>query len=227
MSGKKNFLLCVLALSAWAGRGQTFEEWKDPETNAVNRAPMHADFFAYETEELAESGIKEHSANFMTLNGLWKFNWVADSDARPEDFWRMDFNDRGWADLPVPGVWELHGYGIPVYSGVGFTWKSHLGRTFQRPPQVPVEGNHVGSYRRWVTVPASWKGKDIIAHFGAVSSNIYLWVNGKFVGYSEDSKLEAEFDLTPYLKPMCICAFCRRGSVRKSHRHKCSGRSRS
>ena len=200
MRGKKSFLLCILALSAWAGRGQTFEEWKDPEVNAVNRAPIHADFFAYETEELAESGIKEHSANFMPLNGLWKFNWVADSDARPEDFWSTDFNDRGWADLPVPGVWELHGYGVPVYSGVGFTWKSHLGRTFQRPPQVPVEGNHVGSYRRWVTIPASWKGKDIIAHFGAVSSNIYLWVNGRFVGYSEDSKLEAEFDLTPYVK---------------------------
>ena len=200
MREKKSFLLCVLALSAWAGRGQTFEEWKDPEVNAVNRAPIHADFFAYETEELAESGIKEHSTNFMPLNGLWKFNWVADSDARPEDFWRTDFNDRGWADLPVPGVWELHGYGVPVYSGVGFTWKSHLGRTFQQPPQVPVEGNHVGSYRRWVTIPALWKGKDIIAHFGAVSSNIYLWVNGKFVGYSEDSKLEAEFDLTPYLK---------------------------
>ena len=196
----KEFVLCAFACLACTLQGQTFKEWQDPELNAVNREPMHSDFFAYETVELADKGRKEHSANFMTLNGLWKFNWVADSDARPEDFWKTGFNDKGWDDLPVPGVWELHGYGVPVYSGVGFAWKSHEGRTFQNPPVVPVEGNHIGSYRRWITVPAEWKGKDVIAHFGAVSSNIYLWVNGRFVGYSEDSKLEAEFNLTPYLK---------------------------
>ena len=137
----------------------------------------------------------------MSLNGRWKFYWVKDADARPEDFWRTDFNDKGWADFPVPGVWELHGYGVPVYSGVEFGWKGYEGRTFKKPPYVPTENNHIGSYRREVVIPAEWKGKDIIAHFGAVSSNMYLWVNGKFVGYSEDSRIEAEFDLTPYVKP--------------------------
>ncbi len=101
----------------------------------------------------------------------------------------------------MPGVWELHGYGVPVYSGVEFGWKGYEGRTFKKPPYVPTENNHIGSYRREVVIPAEWKGKDIIAHFGAVSSNMYLWVNGKFVGYSEDSRIEAEFDLTPYVKP--------------------------
>lgn len=142
----KEFVLCAFACLACSLQGQTFKEWQDPELNAVNREPMHSDFFAYETVELADKGRKEHSANFMTLNGLWKFNWVADSDARPEDFWKTGFNDKGWDDLPVPGVWELHGYGVPVYSGVGFAWKSHEGRTFQNPPVVPVEGNHIGSY---------------------------------------------------------------------------------
>ena len=195
-------LLCALfGVFALSAHAQTFKEWQDPEVNAVNRLPMHTDFFAYETEELATKGQREQSENYMSLNGRWKFYWVKDADARPEDFWRTDFNDKGWADFPVPGVWELHGYGVPVYSGVEFGWKGYEGRTFKKPPYVPTENNHIGSYRREVVIPAEWKGKDIIAHFGAVSSNMYLWVNGKFVGYSEDSRIEAEFDLTPYVKP--------------------------
>lgn len=145
--------------------------------------------------------MKELSENFMSLNGNWKFNWVEHADARPEGFWKTGFNDKGWVDFPVPGVWELNGYDVPVYAGIDFGWKGYEGRTFKKPPHVPVENNHVGSYRREVVIPSDWKGKDIIAHFGAVSSNMYLWVNGKFVGYSEDSKMAAEFDLTPYLKP--------------------------
>ena len=198
---RKSLLCALLGAFALSAHAQTFKEWQDPEVNAVNRLPMHTDFFAYETEELATKGQREQSENYMSLNGRWKFYWVKDADARPEDFWRTDFNDKGWADFPVPGVWELHGYGVPVYSGVEFGWKGYEGRTFKKPPYVPTENNHIGSYRREVVIPAEWKGKDIIAHFGAVSSNMYLWVNGKFVGYSEDSRIEAEFDLTPYVKP--------------------------
>ena len=197
----KRILLGILGVCACHAYAQTFKEWQDPEINAVNRAPMHTDFFAYESTELAAKGMKELSGNFMSLNGNWKFNWVEHADARPEGFWKTDFNDKGWVDFPVPGVWELNGYDVPVYAGVDFGWKGYEGRTFKKPPHVPTENNHVGSYRREVVIPSDWKGKDIIAHFGAVSSNMYLWVNGKFVGYSEDSKMEAEFDLTPYLKP--------------------------
>lgn len=99
--------------------------------------------------------------------------------------------------MPVPGVWELNGFGDPIYVNVGYAWRSQYRNN---PPFVPVENNHVGSYRREIVVPADWKGKEIIAHFGSVTSNMYLWVNGRYVGYSEDSKLEAEFNLTPYLK---------------------------
>ena len=178
--------------------GAQSNEWQDPEVNAVNRAPMHTNYFAYESADAARRGDREMSANYMTLNGTWKFNWVANSDARPTDFWKTDYDDGDWATMPVPGVWELNGYGDPIYVNVQYPWTNHFENN---PPYVPVEGNHVGSYRRTVTVPASWKGKDIIAHFGSVTSCIYLWVNGKYVGYSEDSKLEAEFDLTRYLKP--------------------------
>ena len=195
---KKHILTSLLAWMTLTLGAQTFQEWKDPRINAVNRAPMHANYFAYESAEAAKKGIKENSANFMTLNGTWKFNWVKDADSRPTDFWKTGFNDKGWNDIPVPGVWELHGYGDPIYVNIGYAWRNQFENN---PPYVPTENNHVGSYRKEITVPASWKGKDIIAHFGSVTSNMYLWVNGKYVGYSEDSKLEAEFNLTPYLKP--------------------------
>ena len=195
---KKHILTSLLTMMTLSMGAQSFQEWKDPKVNAVNRAPMHTNYFAYESEHAAKKGIKENSANFMTLNGTWKFNWVKDADSRPTDFWKVGFNDKGWNDIPVPGVWELHGYGDPIYVNIGYAWRNQFENN---PPYVPDEENHVGSYRREITVPASWKGKDIIAHFGSVTSNMYLWVNGKYVGYSEDSKLEAEFNLTPYLKP--------------------------
>lgn len=195
---KKHLITGLFAALAIAANAQSFKEWQDPQINAVNRAPMHTNYFAYESTDAAAKGIKEKSSNFMTLNGIWKFDWVANADARPTDFWRLDFNDKGWDKMPVPGVWELNGFGDPIYVNVGYAWREQFRNN---PPQVPVVNNHIGSYRREITVPADWKGKEIMAHFGSVTSNMYLWVNGKYVGYSEDSKLEAEFDLTPYLKP--------------------------
>lgn len=194
---KKHLFTGLLAAVTLTANAQSFNEWRDPEINAVNRAPMHANYFAYESTDAATRSVKEQSTNFMTLNGTWKFFWVKNSDARPTDFWKLGFNDKGWNDMPVPGVWELNGYGDPIYVNVGYAWRSQFKNN---PPQVPVDNNHVGSYRRELTVPAHWNGKEIIAHFGSVTSNMYLWVNGKYVGYSEDSKLEAEFNLTPYLK---------------------------
>ena len=176
---------------------QTFKEWTDPEVNAINRAPMHADYFAYESAEAAQK-CKMQSENYLTLNGMWKFHWVENADQRPTDFWKTAFDDKEWAEMPVPGLWEMNGYGRPIYVNNQYPWRNFFKTN---PPQVPTERNNVGSYRRTITVPADWKGKQIVAHFGSVTSNIYLWVNGKFVGYSEDSKLAAEFDLTRYLKP--------------------------
>ena len=195
---KKVLLLGLASLSLLGTQAQTFKEWQDANINEVNRAPMHTNFFAYENTEAADKAVKEDSKNFMTLNGTWKFNWVRHADQRPTDFWQTSFNDKGWDLLKVPAVWELNGYGDPIYVNVGYAWRSQYKNN---PPFVPNEENHVGSYRREIVVPADWNGKDIYAHFGSVTSNMYLWVNGKFVGYSEDSKLEAEFNLTHYLKP--------------------------
>ena len=192
----KRIVFFLLLCPAIGLRAQN-NEWLDPEVNGVNRAPMHTHYFAYESPEAAATGIKENSENFLSLNGLWKFQWVENADERSRDFWKNNFDDSGWKEIPVPGVWELHGYGDPIYVNIGYAWRGHFKNN---PPEVPTARNHVGSYRREIEIPATWKGKKIMAHFGSVTSNIYLWVNGRYVGYSEDSKLEAEFDLTPYLR---------------------------
>lgn len=184
----------LMASGMFAGQ----PEWQDPLVNSVNRAPMHTSYFAYANDEEAASHCPENSSNYMSINGTWKFFWTENADERPTDFWHTDFNDRGWDDMQVPGIWELNGYGAPLYNNIGYAWQYQFRNN---PPEVPVENNHVGSYRRTVIVPEDWAGKQIFAHFGSVSSNMYLWVNGKFAGYSEDTKLEAEFDLTKYLRP--------------------------
>ena len=194
---KRQLLTCCLAMCSLATMAQ-HDEWKNPEINAVNRAPMHTNYFAYSSSEEAAKADKENSSNFMTLNGIWKFNWVKNADARPTDFYRTDYNDKGWGQMKVPGVWEMNGYGDPIYVNVGYAWRNQYKNN---PPYVPIENNHVGSYRKEIIIPAEWSGKETFAHFGSVTSNMYLWVNGKYVGYSEDSKLEAEFNLTKYLKP--------------------------
>ena len=194
---KRQLLTCCLAMCSLATMAQ-HDEWKNPEINAVNRAPMHTNYFAYSSSEEAAKADKENSSNFMTLNDIRKFNCVKNPDKLPTDFYRTDYNDKGWGQMKVPGVWEMNGYGDPIYVNVGYAWRSQYKNN---PPYVPIENNHVGSYRKEIIIPAEWSGKEIFAHFGSVTSNMYLWVNGKYVGYSEDSKLEAEFNLTKYLKP--------------------------
>lgn len=194
------FLLSIITVILFSGAGLFAQsnEWLDPNVNAVNRMDMHTNYFAYESEEMALKGDKKMSRNHLSLNGLWNFNWVKNADMRPLDFFRTDFNDKGWNKIQVPGIWEIHGYGDPIYVNVGYAWRNQFNNN---PPNVPTENNHVGSYRREIIIPDNWNGKEIIAHFGSVTSNMYLWVNGKYVGYSEDSKLEAEFNLTNYLRP--------------------------
>ena len=193
----KHLLTGLLAACTCLVSAQS-NEWLDPQVNAVNRAPMHTHYYAFENQEVAQKGCWQQSANYMSIHGQWKFNWVRSADARPTDFYRVDYNDKGWDSMPVPGLWELNGYGDPIYSSGGYAWSEQFENN---PPQVPIENNAVGSYRREWMIPASWAGKEILIHFGSVTSNIYLWVNGRYVGYSEDSKLETEFNLTPYLKP--------------------------
>lgn len=175
----------------------TFTEWHDMSVNNVNRFPSRTSFFAYENRDAALKGNRESSSNYLSIEGDWKFNWVENADQRPTDFFNPSFNDATWKTMRVPGIWELNGYGDPEYVNIGFAWRGHFK---DNPPEVPTKDNHVGSYRRTIHIPDSWDGRQVIAHFGSVTSNIYLWVNGHFVGYAEDSKSASEFDLTPFLK---------------------------
>ena len=182
---KKVLLIMMVAVMAVSmpviAQQPTMTEWHDLQVNEVNRYAVHTSF---------------PQANRLSLDGTWRFLWVEHADQRPTDFFRMDYDAKNWVDMPVPGVWELNGYGDPEYVNVGFAWRGHFKNN---PPEVPVKDNHVGSYRRTITVPADWTGKQVIAHFGSVTSNIYLWVNGQYVGYAEDAKVAAEFDVTPYI----------------------------
>ena len=195
---RKLLFSALLAIIPFLGKAQTFTEWQDPRVIEINRAPMRTSFFAYESKAAAEAAVPENSANFLTLHGIWSFDWVNDADQRPVDFWKADFNDKAWGTMPIPGIWELNGYGDPQYVNVPYPWDNQFKSD---PPKIPVKNNHVGSYRKEIQIPASWSGKEIYVHFGSVTSNIYIWINGKFVGYSEDSKLDCEFDITKYLKP--------------------------
>ena len=179
----------------------TFTEWHDLQVNEINRLPLHTLHFAYDPNDFPGTGAeyldKKQSMNYMSLDGTWKFNWVANADQRPTDFYKTDLDDSKWKNIQMPGNWEMLGYGQPEYVNVGFAWRGHFD---QQPPAVPTKDNHVGSYRREINIPSNWDGKRVIAHFGSVTSNIYLYVNGKFAGYAEDSKVAAEFDITPFLK---------------------------
>lgn len=193
----KRLLSVILPAFAVCAMAST-PEWLDPEVNQINRLPMHATFHPYTGDQVAKSGNPKADTNYMSLHGDWKFNWVKDAGSRPADFFKINYDDSSWGKMPIPGNWELNGYGDPMYLNIGYPWRGHFQNN---PPVVPEENNHVGSYRKSFVIPAGWKGKQVIAHLGSVTSCVYMYVNGKFVGYSEDSKLEPEFDITKYVKP--------------------------
>ena len=178
-------------------------ELMTPEIVSVNRIPMKAHAYAYETRALAEKRVKENSKYFLSLNGQWKFNWVKNPADRPRDFYTTTFDDSKWVNFPVPANWELNGYGLPIYVNQPYEFTGHAKRYAQlNPPyDIPADNNPVGSYRKKVTIPADWDGRQIFIHLGAVKSAFFIWINGRCVGYSEDSKLAAEFDITQYVKP--------------------------
>lgn len=178
-------------------------ELLSPETVALNRMPMRANAFAYENEEKANAGDQQKSARFLSLNGTWKFHWVQNPHSRPLDFFTTDFDDSKWDDFKVPANWETNGYGLPIYVNhpFEFTGRSKMGEKLDPPYDIPADNNPVGTYRKVFTLPEDWNGKEVFIHLGAVKSAFYIWVNGKKVGYSTDSKLAAEFDITKYVKP--------------------------
>ncbi|RAJ76519.1 beta-galactosidase [Chitinophaga dinghuensis] len=202
MKGKLMMATCMAL--AMAGKAQQLpSELQTPEVVSVNRMPMRASSFAFESQPLAQQGAKEKSAWFISLNGPWKFNWVQDPRKRPTDFYLPDYNDSGWDTFKVPANWEVNGYGLPIYVNHPYEFTGHAkkGAALNPPFDIPEDNNPVGSYRRKFLLPENWKGRQVFIHLGAVKSAFYIWINGKKVGYSEDSKLSAEFDITKYLQP--------------------------
>ena len=169
--------------------------WEDPSIIEINKEPPRSTFFAYESRSLADSNDPRRSRFYQSLNGNWAFHWVRSPDDRPKNFFRRDFNDIDWDSIHVPANWEINGYGVPIYLNhpYEFTYDPE-------PPDIPDGYNPVGSYRRHFNIPNEWVGHRILIHFGAVKSAFYIWVNGEKVGYSQGSKLPAEFDITDYVR---------------------------
>ena len=170
--------------------------WLDERVNEVNRLPMHASFSVFENEQLAKKGDWKLSANYLNLNGEWKFKWVENPDDLPTGFESNGFDDSGWDVFRIPATWEVNGYGYPIYINVGYEFQNLMK---PNPPIVPMNFDPTGVYRREITISDSWKGKQVVLHIGAAKSNLSVWVNGKYTGYGEDGKLPSEFDITPFL----------------------------
>lgn len=187
MNMKKSLLILAAVFAAaplLAEKNDKMEPWQDPGVFEENRLPMAATFVTDQQKTL-------------TLNGVWKFKWNETIEGREKGFEAVGYDDSGWGTIPVPGMWELNGYNDPLYLNVGYAWRGHYGNN---PPYPPTEHNYVGQYRRLFDVDKSWIGKQICLCIGSATSNVRVWVNGKMVGYSEDSKLEARFDITRYVK---------------------------
>lgn len=192
-----SFCLAMLSMSSGA-LAQSESRWQNVNINQQNREPRRANFFAFENLEKAQSFDKKKSANYLSMEGMWKFNFVKDHNKRPANFFALKYDDSQWKDFPVPGLFELNGYGDATYKNIGYAWATQFD---PNPPYISELNNYTGSYRRTFELPKDWKGKDVYFHVGSATSNLTLWVNGKYVGYSEDSKVAAEFNISKYLKP--------------------------
>lgn len=169
-------------------------EWENPQVNQINRLPMRTSFFAYETAEAAVRDDRAASTRFLSLNGEWAFKGAKNPAERPAGFQNPGFDIAGWDKITVPGNWELQGYDIPHYINIEYIFTPNQ-------PFIPRDYNPVGSYRREFSVPADWNGKQVLLQLGGVSAAFYVWVNGELAGYSEDSRLPAEFDVTKLVRP--------------------------
>jgi beta-galactosidase len=201
---KLPFYIMLIALSFSACKryskyeGAAFTEkeprdWENPEMFNQNREAPHATMISFPDELSALEADKQKSPNYLSLDGIWKFHYVDSPDKRPYWFFKDDYDIRDWNDIEVPANWQMKGYDVPIYVNITYPFKNN-------PPYIPHSWNPVGSYKRTFKVPSDWNNKEVFLHFGAVSSAFYVWVNEQMVGYSEDSKVPAEFNITSYLK---------------------------
>lgn len=187
----------------------SIHDWENEKIFAVNKEPGRATFVPFSSvaelqadPSYQKQWVTPQSSRYLSLNGNWKFNWVKQPSERPVNFYKTNYDVSQWAEIPVPSNWEMYGYGTPIYTNVTYPHRNN-------PPFIQgyrgktsdIEPNPVGSYRREFTIPADWKGDEIFIHFDGVYSAMYLWVNGKKVGYSQGANNDAEFNITAYVKP--------------------------
>ena len=193
----RKLLLCMVCGAFTMASAQKTPMWRDAGVNQQNRLARHAHFFGFENAEKAK-GDKKQSGRYLSMEGKWKFNFVKNHQDAPQGFYALKYDDSKWTDFPVPGLFEIEGYGDKIYKNMGYAWCT----TFKNdPPYIGETNNYTGSYRRTFELPADWKGQEVFFYVGSATSNLSVWVNGKYVGYSEDSKVAAEFNITKYLKP--------------------------
>lgn len=184
----------MVILSTSLNGQESNHDWENSEIFRINKEEAHSTVIPFETFEAAKMGKWESSPFFKLLNGNWKFNWVPKPSDRPLDFYKPEYDVSNWGELPVPSNWQMYGYGIPIYLNTRYAF------VVVNPPYIPHDNNPVGSYRRDIMIPDDWEGREVFIHFGGVKSAFYIWVNGKKVGYSQDSMTPAEFNITPYLE---------------------------
>lgn len=184
---------------------------ENPQVIAEHKEPAHASFYSFNNTEKAKKNDWKNSKNYQLLNGIWKFKWVRKPADRPLNFMKTDYNDNNWEDIKVPSNWEIEGFGIPIYVNHQYEFSDFKapvsaemefidGKYPKNPGKVPTDYNPTGSYRKEFTLPDNWSDKEVFLHIGAMKSGGFVWLNGQYVGYSQGSKLPAEFNLTPYLK---------------------------
>jgi len=188
----------LLIISIYFGSNVNAQEsqndWENSEIFGINKEDAHSTAIPFATIEQAKNADWEASPYYKSLNGSWKFNWVPKPADRPIDFYKPTYDVSNWDEIPVPGNWQMHGYGVPIYLNTDYPFG------IVNPPYIPHDNNPVGSYRRNFTVPDNWDGKELFIHFGGVKSAFYIWVNGKKVGYSQGSMTPSEFNISPYIK---------------------------
>ena len=183
-------LLCFFTLSLCA---QEIPDWENPEVFAINKEETRATSLPYPSEELALKDDYKASPYYQSLNGQWKFKWLPRIADVPEGFYKEDFDLSDWGEMPVPGNWEFNGHGVPMYVNLGFGFWS-------RRPNIDKENSPTGLYRHEFVLPENWDGRRVLIHFEGGTNSMYLWVNGQKVGYTQNSKSPAEFDITPYIR---------------------------
>ncbi len=186
-------VLSFIFLNVFIGIAQGPNDWENPKINQINREEPRAYFIPFQSKADIDVDNKFASSLLQSLNGEWRFHLSQNPLERPRNFYREDFDTSGWNQIKVPSNWEMEGYDYPIYKNNGFGF-------LKAPPTIQSHYNPTGSYKRSFTIPENWENKEVFVHFGAVSSAMYVWVNGEKVGYSQDSKTPAEFNITEFLK---------------------------